>query len=382
MSSAEERRDKKDWVRREQLALLDLTDQQRKLCESYIRCMDKAASMIEAGYWVPKKRGAKQLRFIDMNFERYISPPHVQRYLMLLKESVASRLGISMDDIIDEFRSMAFTNMEDYVSWSEEGITITDSASLTRAQKAGVVQITETTTRGVKTIKIKLHNKQPALDRLYEILKELESIDRSAVNKPHAISQTQINMILGDPGLRRAVENLAEHMGSHPVKLVGQDQHRIEFDRQIEQITSRLLDNKEPKRKLTTATYRISDDDPDDDDNDEETAEDGAGMAEAAEGNADTTTDESKGELIENGESGDSRDDDGEEEASPGGRVARRAEDGGARGRGDGGSEAVRVEGEPGPLPAQKGRSNGPKKSGEAAADAGRQGRYDDIDGL
>jgi phage terminase small subunit len=385
MSRVDDRRDKKDWVRREQLALLKLTDQQRKLCESYIRNMDKAVAMTEAGYWVPKTRGPKQLKFIEMNFERYISPPDVQRYLLLLKESVASRLGISMDDIIDEFRAMAFTNMDDYVSWSETGMTITNSQNLTRAQMAGVVQITETTTREGKTIKFKLHNKQPALDRLYEILKELESIDRSAAARPHTISQTQINLILGDPVLRRAVENLAEHMGERPVKLVGQDQHKIEFDRQIESITSRLLDKKEPKRMLTTPVHRLAYDEDDDevDDNDA-----GAGMDD------DELIDDNEGDVTDNGkigEGGDCREYAGTQEAPAGGAGARRAQDGSTDGGGDDRLEAAEGETSAGQLSASQGRSDtarrkkggGKSGRGDAEDDSAQQpGRYDDIDGL
>ena len=242
MSRVDDRRDKKDWVRREQLALLKLTDQQRKLCESYIRNMDKAVAMTEAGYWVPKTRGPKQLKFIEMNFERYISPPDVQRYLLLLKESVASRLGISMDDIIDEFRAMAFTNMSDFVDWNNDGVTfLKSSKDLTRMQKAGIAEITETTTKAGKIVKIKLHNKQTALDRLFEILRDLEKTD-SEEEGPAKISQTQINILLSDPVKRRAIEHLAESLFDRQISLVGTDKQRLEFEERMQKITRRLLE--------------------------------------------------------------------------------------------------------------------------------------------
>jgi hypothetical protein len=103
------------------------------------------------------------------------------------------------------------------------------------------LEITETTTKSGSTIKIKLHNKQTALDRLFDVLKELEEKD----TKPEAtakISQNQINIILQDPIKRRAIEHLAEGMFTKQICLVGTDKDRLEFDKHMTKITTRLLE--------------------------------------------------------------------------------------------------------------------------------------------
>lgn len=236
--------DQLDLLRRERIALSKLTDKQKAFCEEYCRTFDKISAMKAGGYYLPKetRRGGSQQKLIEKNFEGIMASAAVQEYLFLLKQSVASRLNVSMDSIIDEYKSMAFTNMDDYVEWDADGFTsFKSSGELTRAQKAGILEITETTTKTGKTIKIKLHNKQTALDRLFEVLKELEEKD----SKPESatkISQTQINLILQDPVKRRAVEHFAEGMFTKQICLVGTDKDRLEFDKHLTKITTRLLE--------------------------------------------------------------------------------------------------------------------------------------------
>jgi phage terminase small subunit len=232
-------------MRRERLALSKLTDKQKLFCEEYIRSFDKVAAMTAGGYYMPKDKrglGTTQRKLIEKNFENIMKSPTVGEYLHLLKQSVASRLNVSMDQIIDEYKAMAFTNMDDYVSWTNAGFQkVKSSKELTRAQKAGIIEISETTTKSGTTVKIKLHNKQTALDRLFEVLKELEEVELKPEG-PAKISQTQINVILQDPVKRRAVEHLAESMFDKQICLVGTDKDRIEFDKHMTKITTKLLE--------------------------------------------------------------------------------------------------------------------------------------------
>jgi hypothetical protein len=235
--------DQLDLMRRERLALAKLTDKQKKFCEEYVRSFDKVQSLQAGGYYLPQDkrgRGTSQKILIERNFEKVMSSAPVQEYIFLLKQSVASRLNVSMDSIIDEYKSMAFTNMDDYVEWDADGITsFKSSEDLTRAQKAGILEITETTTKLGKTIKIKLHNKQTALDRLFEVLKELEE-NETKPEGPAKISQTQINILLQDPVKRRAIEHFAEGLFDKQICLVGTDKDRLEFDKHMAKITEKL----------------------------------------------------------------------------------------------------------------------------------------------
>ena len=234
--------DQLDLLRRERLALSKLTDKQKKFCEVYVRTFDRLMAMQEAGYSLPKNRtGGSQIKLIEKSFNNIMSSPAVAEYINLLKQSVASRIGVSMDAIIEEYRRLAFANMADYVSWDDNGVTFLKSSDdLTAAQKAGVVEITETTTKAGKVVRIKLHSKQASLDRLYEILKELEVHD-SETGKAAKINQTQINIMLADPAKRRALEHLSEAMFDKKIALNYTDRDKLAFNQQLDKITAKLL---------------------------------------------------------------------------------------------------------------------------------------------
>jgi phage terminase small subunit len=234
--------DQIDLLRRERLALSKLTDKQKKFCEVYVRTFDRLMAMQEAGYSLPKNRsGGSQIKLIDKTFENIMKSPAVAEYINLLKQSVASRIGVSMDAIIEEYRRLAFANMADYVSWDNKGVTILKSSDdLTEAQKAGVVEITETTTKAGKVVRIKLHSKQASLDRLFEILKELE-VHETKDNKATKINPVQVNIMLADPAKRRALEHISEVMFDKKIALNYTDKDKLAFNQQLDKITEKLL---------------------------------------------------------------------------------------------------------------------------------------------
>jgi hypothetical protein len=225
-----------DFIRRERMALLSLNEQERKFCEGYVRHFDKKLAYSDAGYKTTLFTGAP-IPEIEKDIDELISREDISVYLLLLRESVASRIGVSLDLIVEEYRRMAFAKMEDYVSWNANGLTfLRSSDQLTEAQRAGVMEISETTSKaGGKTMKIKLFPKQAALDRLFELLKELEDRDDSSKNKK--ISNVQVNMILQDPMMRRAIEHLATGMFSRQVLLVSDDKDATEFNKHLANMT-------------------------------------------------------------------------------------------------------------------------------------------------
>lgn len=230
-----------DLYRRERLALAKLTEKQKVFCEVYVRTFSKELALKEGGYYTPQHKGGAQTKLMEHDFERVFNLPHVQEYINLLKQSVASRLGFSMDDIVDEFKAMAFTNMDDYVSWTHDSMKLKSSSQLTKAQKAGILEIKETSGKTGKVVTIKLHNKQPALERLFDILKELE-LHESKVEGPAKITQVQINTILMDPIKRRSIEHLAECLYDKQIALVGNDKQRVEFEENMAKITKKMIE--------------------------------------------------------------------------------------------------------------------------------------------
>lgn len=235
-----------DLIRRERLSILKLTDQERKFCERYVTHFDPYVALKEAGYKVPATRkkadGGKDRAMIKAKLDALLAQDYIVEYIKLLKESVLSRIGMSLDNIVDEYRSIAFANIDDYVEWTNAGITkFKSSRQLTRAQKAGILEIVETETKVGRTIRIKLHSKQTALDRLFDILKELEDRDDKPKGAPK-ISQTQINLVLQDPVKRRAIEHLAEGLFDYKIVLTANDKDRVAFDANLSRMTQNFLE--------------------------------------------------------------------------------------------------------------------------------------------
>ena len=85
-----------------------------------------------------------------------------------IAERVAD-MGITAERVLAELSAIAFANAGDYFAWGPQGVALKDSAGLTVPQRAAVAEVAETKPGprgGAGTVKIKLHDKLAALDRL------------------------------------------------------------------------------------------------------------------------------------------------------------------------------------------------------------------------
>lgn len=83
-----------------------------------------------------------------------------------LKERHADRAEISAERVLREIASIAFANQDDFSEWGPDGVTLKDSTTLTREQKATVAEVSQTVTKDGGTIRYKLHDKNAALANL------------------------------------------------------------------------------------------------------------------------------------------------------------------------------------------------------------------------
>jgi hypothetical protein len=234
--------DQMDLLRREQLSQSVISDQQRAFCEEYVRSFNKLLAL-KAGNFIKQTyqpKGGVQLAMIQRKFDEVMAVEGVQKHLALLRQSVVSRLGFSYDDIIEQYKAMAFARMDDYISWDNGGVTIRSHELLTTAQRAGIMEVTETPTKHGKQIKFKLFDRKSSLDRLYEILKDLQKLEKEEA--PVKISPAQINILLGDPMLRRAVEYLAAGLFDKQMLLTTIDKERQACDENMQRVNARLLE--------------------------------------------------------------------------------------------------------------------------------------------
>ena len=83
-----------------------------------------------------------------------------------LRAEQSERTGITADMVLKELAKLGFSNMSDYATWGESGVTLTDSDILTEEQTACISEVSETITKDGGTIKFKLHDKKAALELL------------------------------------------------------------------------------------------------------------------------------------------------------------------------------------------------------------------------
>ena len=78
----------------------------------------------------------------------------------------AQKLEVTADRVVAELAKIGFANSGDYFEWGPGGIIVKEKSTLTLEQQAAVAEVSETTTKDGGSIRVKLHDKVAALDKL------------------------------------------------------------------------------------------------------------------------------------------------------------------------------------------------------------------------
>jgi phage terminase small subunit len=120
-------------------------------CEAYRRAYD--ADRMKPG--TVEKRAAELLRHGG-----------IKGRLEVEQTKVAERHNITVDRIIGEYAAIAFADAGDFFDWGPKGVTVRDKSELTPLQRRVVAEASQTVTESGGTIRVKLHDKLTALERL------------------------------------------------------------------------------------------------------------------------------------------------------------------------------------------------------------------------
>lgn len=88
--------------------------------------------------------------------------PNFQKQLAFEIEARKQAMKVDMYSVIRNLTIMSNANMDDFAEWSELGVTLKDSASLTREQKYAIVEVKQTS----QGVQIKLDSRQRATEML------------------------------------------------------------------------------------------------------------------------------------------------------------------------------------------------------------------------
>lgn len=134
-----------------------LTPKQKTFCQEYLVDLNATQAAIRAGY--SKKSAGVVANEILMK-------PYIQAEIQKLMEKRSERIQVKADDVVKELALMAFSRLNNYLSWDGSGISMKDSDDLTDDQIACVVEIQETLTDKSSNLKFKLGDKLKSLELL------------------------------------------------------------------------------------------------------------------------------------------------------------------------------------------------------------------------
>jgi len=132
-----------------------LNTKQRIFVNEYIVDFNATQAAIRAGYSEngAESKGSQLLSNVKVSAE-------VDKALAKRQK----RVTVTQDDVIRELRMIAFSDMDDYVEWGPDGVTLKPKEE--RGTGRLISEVKETVTKGGSRQHLKLHSKTKALEML------------------------------------------------------------------------------------------------------------------------------------------------------------------------------------------------------------------------
>ena len=140
----------------------NLPPKRERFCQEYAIDHNGTQAAIRAKY----SEHCAQQQATDL-----LSNPLVQSRIAEIEKEYLAKLGISKERVLKEYSRLAFTTMRDVASWNGETVNLDDSEDIEEDAAAAVMEVSQTTNESGSSVKIKLHDKKGALDKLGDYLK-------------------------------------------------------------------------------------------------------------------------------------------------------------------------------------------------------------------
>jgi phage terminase small subunit len=134
-----------------------LTDQQERFCREYALELNATKAAVAAGY---SERTAQQ------QGSDILSRPLIAARVAELQAASLARLDCKLDDVIRELTAIGLCKPTDVFTVNERGVTPRDLNALPPHVQAAVAEVSQTISAEGGSIRIKLHDKVAALDKL------------------------------------------------------------------------------------------------------------------------------------------------------------------------------------------------------------------------
>lgn len=138
----------------------ELNIRERRFVEEYLVDLSAKQAAIRAGLGKTPKSASE----IASRMRRK------QTVATAISALLAERAGATGSRIIEELGKLAFADVTDIVKVKDGRVIVTDTDQLSPDQRAAIAEISETVNENGRTIKVKMHEKGAALDRLAKVL--------------------------------------------------------------------------------------------------------------------------------------------------------------------------------------------------------------------
>jgi phage terminase small subunit len=134
-----------------------MRDKQEKFCIEYLIDLNATQAAIRSGY---SEKTARQMGTENL------SKPVIQERIAELRLQASAESGVTPARVLKELGRIAFADPRNVMRWGAKGVELIDSATLSDDDAATVAEASETKTKGGGSIRLKMHDKVAALDKI------------------------------------------------------------------------------------------------------------------------------------------------------------------------------------------------------------------------
>lgn len=142
--------------------MTNLTLKQESFCYAYIENGGNAT----AAYRKAFGPGKMKPQVLHVKASQLLAKDKVQVRIEELRQKHQKRHEVTVDRVVQELAQIAFSNAGDFFAWGPDGVRVKASSELTEAQRGVISEVQETKTEKGGTIRVKLSDKQAALEKL------------------------------------------------------------------------------------------------------------------------------------------------------------------------------------------------------------------------
>lgn len=136
---------------------MSLTPKQARFVEEYLIDFNASGAARRAGY-APKRANV-------IGYEN-LSKPDIQAAVQAAIRERSAKTGITAERVIKEIARVALADPRNVMEWGPNGVRLRESSELTDDAAAAVSEVSETVGANGSSMKVKMHDKVAALEKL------------------------------------------------------------------------------------------------------------------------------------------------------------------------------------------------------------------------